>query len=59
MKAKIIVTDHYLSFHHGLYNGTFLEVIPIYTSTKILKCYKVKSKKTGVDIYLDVNEIEI
>lgn len=59
MKVKIIITDHWLSFQHGLFNGTECEATPYYTSTKKLKGYKVKSKRTSTDIYFKENEVEI
>lgn len=59
VRVKIIITDHYLSFEHKLWNGTECEAIPEYTSTKKLKGYKVKSKVNGNDIYMRVHEVEI
>lgn len=59
VRVRIIITDHYLSFEHKLWNGVECEAIPNYTSTKKLKGYIVKSKTRGTDIYMRINEIEI
>ena len=59
IKVRLIIADHYLSFHHGLFKGMILDATPRYTSTKRLKGYGVDSKKTGTDLFVRTNEIEI
>lgn len=59
VRVKLIVTDNYLSFHHGLFNGIECDATPSYTSTKRLKGYKIKSAKNDMICYVNVDEVEI